>query len=229
MDPATAGAMSKALEKFVNHDKPVQDMDPKAYAWLRLRAASALARMGAVGQNNSTHDALIKLIGSFKSIDDRCETASLLGRLNYEGAKIDNKAALGTICQLARDVADEEAKRAEDFEMMRTTGGAGIPYIPTTGVGGSDEEQYDPYPRKHVLARLLQLTAGLDALKKAVPEEDQKKIDAVKAAIKPVIDKGSDEKVISLRVAEAVGTMRDAVYAAAPTAEAPAADEELDF
>jgi hypothetical protein len=229
MDPATAAAMSTALVKFVNHDKPIQDMDPKAYAWLRLRAASALARMGAVGQNNDVHDALIKLIGSFKTIDDRCETASMLGRLKYEGAKIDNKAALDTIFQLARDVADEEAKRAEDFEMMRTTGGGAYAFVQPTTLGASDEEQYDPYPRKHVLARLLQLMAGLDALKKAVPEEDQKKIDAVKAAIKPVIDKASDEKTISGRVAEAVGTMQIAINEAAPSAEEPAAEEELDL
>jgi hypothetical protein len=230
MDPATASAMSAALLKFVNHDKPIQDMDRKPYAWLRLRAANALATMGQVGQNNAVHDALIKRIGDFTSLDDRCETASMLAKLSYEGAKIDSKAALDSVFQLARDLGEEETKRAEDFELMRTSGGGGAyAYVPTIGVGG-DQEEYDPYPRRHVLARLLQLNAGMEALKKVVPDEDKKKIDDVQAAIKPVIEKASDDDVISGRVAEAVIIMANAINQAAPTADADAGvEEELDL
>ena len=33
--------MTAALVKLVTHDEPIQEMDPDAYAWMRLRAASA--------------------------------------------------------------------------------------------------------------------------------------------------------------------------------------------
>ena len=132
--------------------------------------------------------------------------------------------------QLARDLGAEEAKRAEDFETMRATGTgpyAGIPL--SNSFGTAEEEEYDPYPRRQVLARLILLRTGLDALKKAVPEEDQKKIEAVKAAIKPAIDKAGDEKTITGRVAEAVKAMEPAINEAAPPAEMPAKEGELDL
>jgi hypothetical protein len=229
MDPATASSMLSALLKVVNHDKPIQNMDPKAYAWLRLRAASAMAKAGVVGQNNAIHDALIKLIGSFTLMDDRCETAALLARLNYEGAKIDTQAALDAMFQLAGDLAVEEVERAEDYEMMRASGGGAFAFIQSATFGAPGEEEFDPYPRSHVLVRLLQLRAGLNALSKAVPEDDQAKIEALKAAIQPVIDKASDEKTISGRVAEAIGTMQVAISEATPPGEEPAGEEELDL
>jgi hypothetical protein len=226
MDPAVANAMTKALLKFANHEKPIQDMDRKAYAWLRLRAANALATMGQVGQDNAVHDTLIKLIGNFKSLDDRCETAAMLARLNYEGAKVDPQPALGAIFQLARDLSAAEVKRAEDFELMRSSGSGVAFELMQPGFNGGNQEPYDPYPRRHVLARLLQLRAGLEALKKAVPEDDQKNLDGLQAAIKPVIDKAQDEKTISGRVAEAVGMMAVAIDQAIPAGDADAAIEE---
>jgi hypothetical protein len=227
MAPATADAMTKALLDFVNNDKPIQGMDRKAFAWLRLRAASALARTGQVGPNNAIHDAIIKLVGELKTLDDRVEAAALLAKLKYDGAKIDADASSEALFQLARDVAAEESKRAEEYQLVRSGGGGGTFPMPGADLG---DEEYDPYPRNHVLARLMQITAGLEAIKKAVPDEGKKKIDAVIAAIKPVIDKAKDDRTISGRVAEAIGPMEIAInQAAPPPAAAATADEELDI
>ena len=78
LDPKLLPPMSAALLKLVGREKPIQEMDREAYAWIRMRAASALARLGSVGEQNGAHNALIKLIASSKALDDRCEAAALL-------------------------------------------------------------------------------------------------------------------------------------------------------
>jgi hypothetical protein len=106
--PGDAEKMSAALLKLVQHEKPIQEMDSETYAWLQLRAASALTLLGSLGKDNAIHDAFIKLIGGFKSLDDRTTMAGLLGQFKYEGAKIDAAAATEQLFKLARDVGAEE-------------------------------------------------------------------------------------------------------------------------
>ena len=42
-------------------------MDPDAYMWIRLRAAETLAKLGNVGDKNSVHNALTKLMATTKT------------------------------------------------------------------------------------------------------------------------------------------------------------------
>lgn len=239
-DALPAGAadkMTAALLTVVNQDKPIQELDPETYSWLRFRAGSALARLGSLGPKNSVHDGLAKMIADSKSIDDRCAAAALLGKLKYEGAKLDGTQGTAALFKLAHDVGVEEAKRAEDYEKMRAGGGSGFGSMRSERMMMSNQDsEYDPYPRRQVLARLVQLRAGLRAVRPAVPEESQTKIDAVLAAIKPAIDAASDMgNIVSLRVAALVRDMAFAINEAtgvddAPveedgfSAEAPAAD-----
>ena len=67
--------MTAALLKLVTNEKPIQEMDRDAYSWLRLRAASALARLGSVGEKNAVHDAIVKL-----AADRQIARRSLCGR-----------------------------------------------------------------------------------------------------------------------------------------------------
>src|SRR5262249_19732312 len=77
LPPNDVAAMSAAMLKIVAHEKPIQDMDRDAYAWIRMRAATALAKIGNLGEQNAVHNALIKMITYSKSLDDRCEVAGL--------------------------------------------------------------------------------------------------------------------------------------------------------
>jgi hypothetical protein len=221
--PDAVANMSAALVKFLNRDKPIQNLDRDAQAWLRLRAASALANLGSVGPNNAAHDAIIKLIADSKSLDDRCLAASLLGKLNYKEAKIDAPATTAALFKLARDLGEAEFKRAEDFER---SGDSGV--VSERLVISDPDEATDSYPREHLLARLVNLRAGLAAVKPAVPEDSQKQIDAVVAAMKPVVEAASDKKVISLRVADLVRTMNaDIGRLVGADEEASEAEEEF--
>ncbi|HJQ81386.1 MAG TPA: hypothetical protein VJ828_15600 [Lacipirellulaceae bacterium] len=242
--------MTAALLKLINHDKPIQDMDPAAYAWLRLRAASALSHLRTVGPKNSFHNAIVKLAGELKSMDDRCEAASLLARTDYKEVKLEDPAASEPLLKLARDLAAEESKRAKDFQQEEVGLGGGVsvgtgigrgeygggrsPYSPrgmgqyggNYGATGDVLEEQERFPRRHVLARLTDLKAGLEAVKPAVPAETQAKIDAILAAIAPVRTQAVDKEIGELAFASSIVAMAAAVEAAAKPADAPAAADE---
>jgi hypothetical protein len=213
LTPDAVKAMSTELLKFVGLDKPIQGMDADAFAWLQLRAASALANFGNLGEKNSVHDALIKLIAKSKSLDDRCAAAALLGSFKYENVKIDAAATTDALFKLTSDLSVAELKRAQDYERLGATGGFS-PAFAEPGRSGDSNAPQDPYPRRHLLARLMNLETGLTAVKPALPPDSQKQVDAVLAAIKPVITAAGDEKgTISLRVAATVRTMSQSLAA----------------
>ena len=88
LPPEAVTAMSAALLKLVTNDTPIQEMDRDAYSWMRLRAASALARLGSVGDKNAINNAIVKLAASGKSLDDRCAAAALLGKAQLQRRQI---------------------------------------------------------------------------------------------------------------------------------------------
>jgi hypothetical protein len=240
--------MTAALLKLINHDKPIQDMDPAAYAWLRLRAASALSHFRTVGPNNSFHNALLKLAGELKSMDDRCEAAALLAKTDYKQLKLEDPAASEPLLKLARDLAAEEAKRAKEFQQQEIGLGGGVgvgsaygggrdSYGPRGmgeygggGYGGSGDvlEEQERFPRRHVLARLTDLKAGLEAVKPAVPAETQAKFDAILAAIAPVRTQATNKEVGELAFASSIVAMAAAVEATTKPADAPATADDAD-
>ncbi|HEY3391392.1 MAG TPA: hypothetical protein VGK58_01700 [Lacipirellulaceae bacterium] len=242
--------MTAALLKLINHDKPIQDMDPAAYAWLRLRAASALSHLRTAGPDNNSHNAVVKLAGELKSMDDRCEAAALLARIDYKQVKLEDPAESEPLLKLARDLAAEEAKRAKDFQQEEVGLGGGVsigsgigrgeygggrsPYSPrgmgqyggSYGATGDALEEQERFPRRHVLARLTDLKTGLEAVKPAVPAETQAKIDAILAAIAPVRTQAVDKEIGELAFASSIVAMAAAIEAAAKPADAPAAADE---
>jgi hypothetical protein len=220
--------MTSALLKIVAQKQPIQDMDREVFAWLQLRAASALAKLGSVGTDNAIHNALLKLAADFRSLDDRCATAALLGKIKYEGAKVDGAATAEGLFALARDVAKAEAERVKKFHDEQI-GVGGAPaarpemFVPVDGTMTPPER----FPRREVLTRLIDLRAGLQAVKPVVPADAQAKIDSLVAAINPVIVAASDKSTVELKLTGAISTMVDAIGLAIPVAAAPAAADEV--
>jgi hypothetical protein len=220
--------MTAALTKLVLQEQPSQEMDPDAYAWIRLRAAEALAKLGSVGEKNSVHKAIVKLASTSKSLDDRCEAAGMLDKLSYKNVKLDDASTTDSLFGLARDVATAEDKRAADFQSQYSGGGG--PVAPMTMrprggefmPGGGTDEQQETYPRRQVLARLKQLTAAITAVKASLPTETQKKADDLLKAIKPAETAAADKNTIELKLAAAMRTMAVAINKAVP---APASEK----
>ena len=226
LTPEAIAAMTTALVKLVVHDEPIQEMDPDAYAWIRLRAAETLAKLGSVGEKNSVHNALVQLISNSKSLDDRCEAAGLLDKLNYKDVKLDDAKTAESLFTLARDVATAEDKRASEFQNQYSGGGTSAPGPRPRGpefspAGGGDEQQ-ETYPRRQVLARLTNLRNAVARVKPALPAETQKKADDLIKAIDPAKTAAVDKNTIELKLAAAIRTMAVAINKAVP---APAGEK----
>lgn len=220
LPPEAVTAMQTALIKLVTREQPIQDMDRDTYTWLRLRAAGALARLGIVGDKNANHDAIIKLASSAKSIDDRCSAFALLQKISYKDAKLDDANTAEPVFALARDVAAAEDKRANDFQEKGSSGRVSQ-YQPVAGpeAGGAGTPTFtDPnaFQRRITLARLTDLKGGLTAVKPALPAETQKKVDAVLAAINPIITSATGKDSGDLNLVAAIKNMAQAINKAVP-------------
>src|SRR5262249_47787534 len=151
--------------KLLAQEKPIQDMEPVAFSWMQVRAASALAELGSLGPQNSVHNAIIKYIANTKNIDDRCAAANLLGKFKYDGSKIDPKTTTDSLFKLAHDLATDEAKRAADYEKSQLGGGVASNSRLARVTQNDPNAEVNPYPRRQVLARLFQLRTALRAVK----------------------------------------------------------------
>ena len=232
--------MTAAALKIAASDKPLFDVDRDVYAWIRLKAADVLAQLGSVGTNNQVHDALIKMVGDGRTIDDRCSTAALFAKIKYDGAKVDGAATAEKMTGLAVAVSEAELKRAQEFRDQRFAGGAGA----FSGGGGERggppmrggrfdggeggggfvaEEPVEDYPRRQVIARLGGLKSGLEKLKPVVPADAQKKFDAMIGAIGPAIDAAANKDTVALNVARAEVEMANTIKSVAGVAAAAAA------
>jgi hypothetical protein len=227
MDPTAIQAMTTALLKLIAEERPVQDMDRNAYSWLRLRAASALATLGGVGQNSEVHDGLLRLVTGLRTLDDRCTAAALLAKIKYEGAKVDGAATSTGLFALARDVAAAEAKRAKEFQESELGLGpaGGIAQQQNFGMNGEPEERF---PRRQILDRLIDLRAGLKTVKPVLPADAQTQADAVLAAMEPVITAAMDKSTVELKLTQGIVAMAEAINRAVPAPQAPAATKEED-
>ena len=230
LTPEEVGAMSSALMKLVAHDEPIQEMDPDAYSWMRLRAAEVLAQFGSVGDKNAVHAAIIKLATTGKSLDDRCAAASLLEKLEYKDVKLDDAGTAQPLFALARDLSAAEDKRGQEFQDMQYTGGGGAmpmrnvgPGFGAEGFAGGGTLTPETYPRRIILTRLMDLRAGLKKVKPSLPEATQKQIDTLIAALNPGIAAAANKDLVELTLVQNLRTMAGAIFKAVPAAEDAAA------
>jgi hypothetical protein len=225
LPPEVVKAMSAALMKLVAHEEPIQDMNSSAYSWLRLRAASALTRMGTVGDKNSVHAAVIKLASTGKSLDDRCSAAAMLDRLEYKDVKLDDAGTAEPLFALARDVCADADKRAGEFQdQYAVTGGAvsnQFANIGPEGFGAAPNPalEIEIYPRRQTLTRLIDLRTALTKVKPSLPAETQKKVDTVVAALNTAIASAADKGTTPLVLVDSIRVMADAIKQAVPAAE----------
>ncbi len=217
LPPEAVAAMNATVLKLATRDEPLLETDRETMAWIRLRAAEVLAQLGMVGQDGEVHNALLKLISTSRSLEDRCAIAEQLAKIKYEGAKVDGKATADAILKLARDVAEAEKTRATEFEENRIGGGIG-----TSPAGGAIRTGFDPYgmpepfARRPLLARVTHLRTGLLAVKPALPTDVQTRVDTIVKALAPVIESASNKDTTELDLTGRVKTMADAIERAVP-------------
>jgi hypothetical protein len=226
LDPERLEAMTAAVVNLLSNDPPLTDLDRDVSEWIKLRAASVLAKLGSPGAKGEVHHKLLDLLagqnGRKMTLDARCQLVALLASINYEGASVDAKATADQIFPLALDVAQAETKRAKEFEELHLAGGS---------FGGGYEgrsRQYSSYgqpleyDRRLLLARLSDLGSGLRAVKPVLPADKQSAVDAILAAIKQATAAAEDKNVVDLDVVAKVRTMASDIEQAANPGAAPA-------
>jgi hypothetical protein len=231
-------AMTDMAIALATKNPPLPDVDSKVAEWIRIQAATVLAKLGSVGLDGHALDALVNVLADNKlTLDGRCEVAGLLGQINFKDAKVDGKATTDKVLQLAVEVAQAQDKVAKDFQEQSLTGGGAIMSRSERG-GGRMSGGYGGYgassvhsefDRKTLLSRLADLRKGIAAIKPMAPTDRAAAIDPILSSLQTVIDAASSKDKTDLDLADAVRKMSTAVQGAvkggtATAAAKPAAD-----
>ncbi|MHB0957283.1 MAG: hypothetical protein ACYC0X_24670 [Pirellulaceae bacterium] len=106
--------------------------NPAAHTWLRRKAADVLGGLGAVGDNRSVFESLVRIVGDAEEpLSLRCTAAETLGNLVYTDvtgidavATARQLAALAAFaCRTEDTRAKEEQKKLEEDPGFRRSGG----------------------------------------------------------------------------------------------------------
>jgi hypothetical protein len=245
LDSASIEEMTKTAIQLATTNPPIADVDGKVAEWIRIQAATVLAKLGTPGSNGTAFDALAKLLADSNdnklSLDGRCEVAGLLGLINFKDAKVNGQAGTDKMLQLALDVTQAEDRTAKDFQEQSLSGGGGMSRSERGGgrMGGygggygggysSSSYGHSDYDRKTLLGRLTDLRKGMAAIKPLAPADQSAKVDAVASALQSAIDAASNKDKTDLDLADTVRKMATAVQAAvkggtATASAKPAAD-----
>ncbi|GAI89461.1 unnamed protein product, partial [marine sediment metagenome] len=199
------------------------NLDRDVLDWRTLQAATVLAQLGKVGQDNQIHKTLLKLIADKNmTLEDRCQIAKLLGKIDYQGAKINGEVTGWQLVQLAVDVFVEEAKRAKMFEDRKISGSRPIRRDnsrrrPTRRGSGTAVE----YERRRAITLLSDLQVGLRAIGPSVPKERAALFKTVTSAIQSAITTTTNPNSIDLDVVDEVRRQAREILDAASQWKAP--------
>ena len=183
------------------------DVDTKVAEWIRIQAATVLAKLGSTGPDGHGLDALVSVLADSKlTLDGRCEVAGLLGLINYKNAKVDGKAACEKLLQLAFDVGQVSDKQAKAYQELSLGGGGGAAMARERGrmSYSNTGEPHNDYDRKTLLSRLGDLRKGLVAIKPIVPADRATTIDSVINAMQTAINGAGNKDTTDLDVADTV-------------------------
>ncbi|MEX2317749.1 MAG: hypothetical protein WD669_11395 [Pirellulales bacterium] len=226
LPPQAVDAMTTSMLNFVSREAPPPNVGADVHAWMRLRAAAVLAQLGRPGNEGQVYNALLRLVATLKSLDDRCDAAALLDKLKYEGAKVDGAVTAQQLLKLSADVAEAEIARAIEFEEKHLSGGIQF----STGRETRREstfmgtESQEVYPRRPLVAHLVGLRLALRATKPLVSTEAQGKFTALLSAIEPVIQSAGNKDTVDLVLANTVRDMVDAMRRVTAAPAAPVAE-----
>lgn len=224
LSPEAVAAMSATAQKLLELETPLPNVDHDVAAWTKLRAASVLAELGAVGTDNNVHLAFMKLASDNSStLDDRCLAAALLRKLDYDGVQLDGKTTVEPLVQLAVAVGDSEGKRAKQFQDARMSTG-GVSRRGGRGFRSSTNPDELAYDRRPLLSRLIDLRRGLGAVKDAVPADQQQRIETLLTEIRTIVNSANDKDTIDLRLVTEVQDMASQIRAVSQSGAADATD-----
>jgi hypothetical protein len=236
LDRATAEGLAAAVLKLSGKEVNLPETDTKVAEWIRVQAAMVLAKLGNPGANGEVAAAYKNMIAGETvpkmSLDGRVQVAALLQQLKLAGAKIDAKALGDALLELSVAVGDDEAKEAKAFTNLQIQSGGMGAY--GGGSGKKSRMRFDAetqewsLDKRVLLTRLTDLRNGLNAFKSNAPADQQPTIDAVVAAISPVITLAEGSET-DIRVSGAVEQLAKNIRAAVKPGEPLPEDNDADL
>jgi hypothetical protein len=204
------GALLAVLEK----DEFPHEISASVAQWMKVIAARGLANVGALGDGNRVHTALLTFIADEKArLNNRVRVAELMEafRPAYESATgINERQTAQTLLQLASDIAADERERAFKYEeeSLGRGGGGGF----DRGNFGIQTELPDEYQVRRVLLRLTGLKKAIVAVKPAIKDAQLSGLlDQVVTAADPVIAMATERNLILLNLTRDIKSMADQI------------------
>lgn len=225
LDRGAAEKMSAAVVKLASKDDPLPEVDAEVTDWIRVQSAGVLAKLGKAAPKPEALQAMAKMIAGETvpkmSLDSRGQVAALLGSMKLEGAGAEGATLSAAMLKFADEVATAEAKEALAFQELTLRGGG---YGGPSGGAANKmskgrlkfdlETQLMELDVRVLLARLIDLRTGFNAVKGIAPADKKPAFDTIVAAIGPVLTKAGAEDKIDLEVAGDVVTMANAIRTA---------------
>ncbi len=227
--------ITQAVLAVLTQEPSALGVDADVNNWIKCQAVRVLVRQFKDGPTPEVQAAITKLIADDKiSIEDRVCVVGLLDKIEYPNTTEANlKDTLAPLGQLTKEVVDEGAETAKDFEDLILGKNPGARRRAPMGRGRGDEGP--KLERRLLLSRLLKLRDGADSLSKGLPDEDKQKVDALLETLKPVISKTRDKNSLDLEVTGEVLKLKNSIdsvvanWKQAPGAEAAPDAEEPAF
>jgi hypothetical protein len=143
---ARKAEVASLMKALLDEKTPPAGRTADGHAWLRRKAADVLATLGAVGDNHSIFDSLVRIVGDAEEpLSLRCTAAQALGELVYTDVTgIDALATARQLGALAAFACRTEDTRAKDEQKTmeeetstgaRMGGAGGMPGMGMPGVG----------------------------------------------------------------------------------------------
>lgn len=214
LPPSNIDNMSKVMLKLIAEKEPPGDASSNVHYWIKRLAAGVLAELGTAGPNNEIHAAFLQLLGDQQMpLDDRCQVAGMLGKLNYAGPAPDGQAAAKQIVTLLNDVCKHEVKKAKEFEDMKI------------GTGPRSRGIVDPsaitYQRGRLLGHLHNMRPGLEVVTQMSPDQTKAQLDTVKKTVDNTIKFVDDDTKVDLDVVDSIRELAGVVSGLADSWDAP--------
>ncbi|MBN1852766.1 MAG: hypothetical protein JW829_08575, partial [Pirellulales bacterium] len=207
-----------------NQTRP-ENCSVEGFEWLRSVAAEVLGELGQIGENQSVHTMIQKLVEpGDRSIDSRCWAAKSLSGLKpqyTEGCGVDAVATARVLATLAKEIADAEAEYGKKFSegQLSEMGGGSMGY----------GEDVIKFPRQRTLYRLNCVLDAFDAIDAILQEPVKKQVVPLKESLLQLKKLAGQADGIDLQLAvalrDAAPQIGDLVLQIAPPEDASKAEE----
>ncbi len=214
VDERYADRLTNAMLALLKQEDHPEEMADDVHKWMKVQAVAVLIQQFKASPNAQLQDTLNELIaGDTFNLDDRCYVSKMMDFPSYEQAQDINAAeTLNALAKLSKDVLEEEAKKAKEFEDAMLEGNDGFS---ARGRGrlfgggrGGLEDTGPKFERQRLLSRLRAIQEGGDSVVAGMTDDVKLKVESLIDAMKDLRVATADDDTTELNIVELVFTTK---------------------